>query len=86
MYDTSYKMIIASDSVHMLLILANIHTYIIIYTYVHNIFILTLGLSNSFRHKVRDVRSARRPLNSKVNACFVGFNCAEFLNRAIKRT
>ena len=82
MYDTSYKMIIASDSVHMLLILANIHTY----TYVHNIFILTLGLSNSFRHKVRDVRSAKKPLNSKVNACFVGFNCAEFLNRAIKRT
>ena len=82
MYDTSYKMIIASDYVHMLLILANIHTY----TYVHNIFILTLGLSNSFRHKVRDVRSAKKPLNSKVNACFVGFNCAEFLNRAIKRT
>ena len=82
MYDTSYKMIIASYSVHMLLILANMHTY----TYVHNIFILTLGLSNSFRHKVRDVRSAKKPLNSKVNACFVGFNCAEFLNRAIKRT
>ena len=82
MYDTSYKMIIASDYVHMLLILSIIHTY----TYVHNIFILTLGLSNSFRHKVRDVRSAKKPLNSKVNACFVGFNCAEFLNRAIKRT
>ena len=72
----------ASISVHMLLILTNIHTY----TYVHKIFILTLGLSNSFRHKVRDVRNAKKPLNSKVNACFVGFNCAEFLKRAIKRT